>query len=189
VTACASLLLTGGASRRMGRDKATLEVAGVALAKRTAGLLGRACAPVVEVGPGVSGLAWVREDPAGAGPLAAVAAGAVALAGAGWSGPALVVATDLPRLTAGLVAWLAGHPAPGSVVPCAEGRPQPLCARWSGPDLARAVELVAGGARSMGDLLRATRPDLVGPGDWGPAAGDPLALADADTPDDLAALR
>ena len=49
----------------------------------------------------------------------------------------LVVATDLPRLTQGLVAWLARYPSLDSVVPVDGGHPQPLCARYSAADLVR----------------------------------------------------
>ncbi|MST35182.1 NTP transferase domain-containing protein, partial [Acidimicrobiaceae bacterium USS-CC1] len=52
----AALLLTGGRSRRMGRDKAALVVGGRTLAQRTADLLRRAGlgGPLLELGPGVS---------------------------------------------------------------------------------------------------------------------------------------
>lgn len=59
---CAGLLLTGGASRRMGADKALLEIGGRRLADRGASVLAAVCHPVLEVGPGVSGLPAVRED-------------------------------------------------------------------------------------------------------------------------------
>ena len=189
---CAGILLTGGASRRMGRDKASIQVhAGtgtVSLAERTAGLLEAAAAPVVEVGSGRSGRWSVREDPPGGGPLAAAAAGWSALSERGWRGPVLVVATDLPRLTVGLLEWLAGHPSDRSVVPVAGDRVQPLCARYRPADLDRAVGLVAAGRRAMADLLAAVDPLVVADHDWAGPAGDPAALDDVDTPADLERL-
>ncbi len=184
----AGLLLTGGRSRRMGVDKATLvpPAGGSTLAARTAALLRRVAEPALEVGPGFSGLPAVADDHPGAGPLAAVAAGRRALAAAGWQGSALVVATDLPLLDAATLAWLAGHPSPRSVVPVAGGRSQPLCARWSAADLDRAAGLVAGGRRSMADLVAAADPVLVAVGDPGGAGGAPFA--DADTPADARRL-
>ena len=161
----------------MGRDKATLAVGGVTLAVRTARLLTSVAAPCLEVGPGVSGLPSVLEDPAGSGPLVAVAA-AVAHLPSGVA--ALVVACDLPRLDEALLRWLATHPSPRSVVPTWESRPQPLCARWSPAALARAVELVAAGARSMRALLGGSDALLVLPP---PELS--LALADVDTPEQL----
>ena len=47
--------MTGGASRRLGRDKATLMYQGETLAVRAARVLSEVCDPVIEVGPGVSG--------------------------------------------------------------------------------------------------------------------------------------
>jgi molybdopterin-guanine dinucleotide biosynthesis protein A len=180
----AGLLLTGGASRRMGADKAALSPAGGGtLAGRTAGLLAGVCVIALEVGPGGSGLPAVTDGLPGAGPLAAVATGSRALASRGWTGAALVVATDLPRLDADMLRWLAAHLHPGSVVPVASGRPQPLCARWVGADLALACRLVAGGERSMTALVEAAGPAL-------PAVtpGRAAALDDADTPADARRL-
>jgi len=177
---CAGLLLTGGASTRMGRDKATIAIGGSTLAARTAAVLAAVAAPCIEVGPGVSGLPAVQEEPPGAGPLAALAAGAAALPTAT---PSLVVACDLPALSEALLRWLAGHPGPGSVVPVWEGRPQTLCARWSVPSLARAIALVAAGARSVRALLDASDAELVTvPPSLAPA------LADVDTPEQLARI-
>ncbi len=185
----AGLLLTGGASRRMGADKAALPAPGGAaatLAQRTGALLGAVCAAVLEVGPGFSGLPAVADDLPGAGPLAALATGYRALSEAGWEGPSLVVATDLPGLDTATLRWLADHPAPGSVVPVAAGRPQPLCARWSGDHLALAARLVAAGRRAVADLVAEARPHLVALGD--PGCPAPAVVADADTPEDARRL-
>jgi molybdopterin-guanine dinucleotide biosynthesis protein A len=186
----AALLLTGGASRRLGRDKASLPLGPTTLAARTAALLAEVAAPVVEVGPGRTSLPHVLDTPAGEGPLAAVAAGWAALARLVRPGPdhALVVATDLPRLTVGFLEWLAGHPAPGCVVPVdAAGRPQYLCARYSAAALCRAAPLVERGRRAVRDLLGSEEvaATWAGPVEWQPAAGDADALVDIDTPADL----
>jgi molybdopterin-guanine dinucleotide biosynthesis protein A len=187
----AGLLLTGGASRRMGQDKAALPApdTGESLAGRTARLLAASTSLAVEVGPGWSDLPAIVEVQRGGGPLVAVAAGRRELCARGWDGPAVVVATDLPHLTLELLSWLVEHPSRRSVVPVALGVPQPLCARYSPADLDRAGVLVAMGRRSMRDLLDGTDALLVGPEEWSPAAGDPDALADVDTPADLARLR
>lgn len=183
---CAGILLTGGTSRRMGRDKATLMVDGVGLATRTGALLAAVCAPVVEVGPGRSGQPAVTEEPAGRGPLAGVAAGYRFLAASAAPAAALVVATDLPRLTAGLLRWLAEHPSERSVVPLLRGRPQPLCARYLGPDLVVAAELAGNGSPSMTAFVEAIGPLFVAEADWAGPAGGAGAIADVDTPADLA---
>ena len=163
----AGLLLTGGASRRMGTDKASLVIGGEPMAARLASLLVAACGgPVLEIGPGRSGLPWLTEDPAGAGPLVAVAAGGAALRAGRWRGAALVLACDLPLLTPTALRLLAIWPGVGSVVPVVEGRAQPLCARWSGLDLMAAGERVAAGQRSLQGLPR-PGACVLGRGRWG----------------------
>src|SRR3954468_1318664 len=99
----AGLLLPGGASRRMGRDKALLEVGGQRLVDRAATALAAVADPVLEVGPGWSVLPAVREDPPGSGPLAAVVAGAAALRAGGHDGPVIVLAVDMPFVTVELL--------------------------------------------------------------------------------------
>jgi molybdopterin-guanine dinucleotide biosynthesis protein A len=164
----------------MGRDKATLVFGGVTLAAHAASVLGAVASPCVEVGLGVSGLAAIREDPPGQGPLAAIVAGTAVV---GSTSPALVVACDLPRLDADLLRWLRDYRAEISVVPVWEKRPQPLCARWSPSALTTASALVAAGTRSMQALLGATEVALVSP-----PAELAAGLADVDTPADLDAV-
>lgn len=169
----------------MGFDKATIVVDGRSLAVRAADVLAEVCDLVVEVGPGVSGAPIVvREDPEGEGPLAAVAAGAAALDDRGHHGDALVMACDLPRLGVPLLALLARWPGGGSVVPVVDGRPQPLCARWSATDLGTAVAAVASGERSLRPLLARPGVRFLDQGGWGRVAGA-HELADADVPEDL----
>jgi molybdopterin-guanine dinucleotide biosynthesis protein A len=185
----AALLLTGGASRRMGTDKASIQGDdGRSLSVRTGDLLVAVAALAIEVGPGHSTLRAVPDDRPGAGPLAAVATGVGALERAGWYGPAIVVATDLPRLDTGLLNWLADHPFDGSVVPVVAGRPQWLCARYDRASLAMTATSVAAGRRRMEDLTAGCLVHLAPPGEWGPAVATPLAPMDADTPAELAAL-
>src|SRR3954470_9716556 len=95
----AGVLLTGGASRRMGTDKARLVVSGETLAARSARVLASVCDPVVEVGPGVSGLPVVQEEPPGAGPLVALLAGVGAL---GEPKTVILLACDLPNVSSEL---------------------------------------------------------------------------------------
>ena len=177
----------------MGRDKATLVVGrgGPTLSERTAALLIAVATPVVEIGPGHTGLPHIQESPPGGGPLCALAAGWAGLKERQWPDPAgvLVVATDLPRLTVGLLTLLADHPAAGPVVPLdTQGRSQPLCARYPMSALGAAAELAKRGERSVRALLARLDPTWVWPSVWQPAAGDPAALADVDTPADLTAL-
>jgi molybdopterin-guanine dinucleotide biosynthesis protein A len=179
VDGVAGLLLTGGASRRMGVDKASLVVDGVRLAQRTAGILSAVVTPALEVGPGRSTLPVVEEAPPGQGPLVAAAAGFRALAEGGHAGPVVVVATDLPRLTPAVVHHLARHPSTGSIVPLVAGRAQWLVARWSPRAVGRASVLVGRGERSM----QALAEDVL----WIDLSDRADELADVDAPADLRA--
>ncbi len=173
------LLLTGGASRRMGTPKAELLLHGEALAARAARVLGAVCEPVVEVGPGYTGLAHVVEDPPGGGPVAALVAGWDALGG---PEAVLLLACDLPFPDAALLLLLATTPGASTVVPVAGGRPQPTCARYGRAAVEAARAGLAAGRASFRDLLGATEVELLGEDRWRAVAG-PDALVDVDTPE------
>ena len=179
VTSVAGVLLTGGASRRMGVDKATMVVGGEALAVRTGRVLAAVCDPVVEVGRGASGLRAVREDPPGEGPLAAFLAGADALA---VRVPVMLVACDLPFLDETVLRLVAEHAGEGSAVPVVDGHKQYACSCWSPDAIAAARVAFDGGDRAMKALLGARDYTLV------PADAHARALADVDDQDDLRRL-
>jgi molybdopterin-guanine dinucleotide biosynthesis protein A len=183
----AGLLLSGGASRRMGHDKASIRVGGESAATRAARLLGSVADPVWEVGPSHCHLPHLLEDPVGSGPVSAVAAGWKALSAAGHRGPVLVLACDLPLMTRALLGWLAGLPEERTVIPMVGGRPQPVCARWSAPDLERLVQLHQSGYRSFKPMYETFDIAFVQPDDW-KSVGSSRLLADTDTPDDLQRL-
>jgi len=171
----------------MGRDKSQLIVDGETLAVRTAALLRNVVETAIEVGPGVSGLLSTREEPPGAGPLAAIAAGRRALRDRGHTGSALVIACDLPFLSEALLRFLVDWDSPGTVVPVVGGRPQPLCAKWGHHDLDGAGQLVDDGVRSLKHLT--TQPDVVllDEAAWRHVATD-VQFSDVDSPADLGRL-
>jgi molybdopterin-guanine dinucleotide biosynthesis protein A len=179
----AGILLTGGASSRMGRDKATMEVDGEALGARAARVLQAVCDPVIEVGPGVTSLRAVREDPPGAGPLAALLAGAAAL---GTSGPVMLLACDLPFVTTQLLHALAHWPGDGTVVPVVDGRVQYACARYGPAALDEALASLRSGGRALRSAADADCRYL-NESDWAEFA-TVKTFADVDTPDDLRRL-
>lgn len=183
MTATAGLLLTGGRSRRLGVDKASLVLDGETLAVRGARRLGAVCDLVLEVGGGVSGLDAVREQPPGRGPLAALAAGGAELRARGHGGPALVLAVDLPGADETLLRWLRDRPGEATVVPELAGRHQLVCARYGGDALLAAQSLVMAGVRSLHELLDVVPHDVVDEESWG-AVVDPGAFLDVDTPSD-----
>lgn len=139
------VIVAGGRSRRMGRDKALLDLGGRPVIARVAGSLASACAEVLVAGgePGRYAFLGLREAPdryPGLGPLAGVHAGLDAMAR-----PAgLFVACDMPFLSSHLLHGLARRGAEGdvdAVVPRVAGRPEPLCA-WYRRTLLPAAEAV-----------------------------------------------
>ena len=110
------VVLTGGASRRLGRDKATSHVGGRRLVDRILAEV-PADVPVVIVGPLLDAMArpvrFVREDPPGSGPLAAIGAGLAEV-----STPLVgLMAADMPfavPVVAEALSRLAHEPPPAS---------------------------------------------------------------------------
>jgi molybdenum cofactor guanylyltransferase len=163
VTRPAGVLLTGGASRRLGHDKARLALNGETLAARAARALTEVCDGVVEVGSGVAGIATTQEQPSGAGPLAALVAGADALA---FPPALLLLAVDLPLVDAPLLALLAGHDVPGVVVPVAAGERQWTCARYDGSAVSAARDLLDRGVRSLRALVQEVAIVEISEAEW-----------------------
>lgn len=93
-----ALILTGGASRRMGADKAVLDWDGATAVERVWSLAAATIAgPVFTVGRAGYGLPTIEDPRPGAGPVAGVMAGAVALRAQG-AQFALVLAVDAPTI-------------------------------------------------------------------------------------------
>ncbi|MDG4763112.1 NTP transferase domain-containing protein [Solwaraspora sp. WMMD406] len=174
MTELAAIVLTGGAARRMGGvDKPGVPVNGVAMRDRVLAAVARAD-PRVVVGlladppPGVL---TVREEPPGAGPVAATAAGLAALTRPDIE-PGVrvdmvaVLAGDLPLLTAHAVDLLVDaardQPAAGALYVDDTGRRQLLCGVWRTAALRDAITRLAtgrGGALA-GASMRALLADL-----------------------------
>jgi molybdopterin-guanine dinucleotide biosynthesis protein A len=142
------LVLAGGESRRLGSDKARLE--GAALPLGAVERLAAACDEVAVADRG-RGLVPGRPslaDGAGRGPAAGILGGA-----AGYPGrPLLVLACDLPRVPAGLLAALAGSESADWVVPRWEGGLEPLCALYGPAALAALAARVREGRFALYDL-------------------------------------
>jgi molybdopterin-guanine dinucleotide biosynthesis protein A len=122
----AAALLVGGASSRMGRDKAAMPIGGQPAATRIALRLAALCEEVLLVGGDPPPDAPGRRVPDPAGPRCALR-GLVGALAAARAERVLVVATDLPlvgdALLLGLVAW----PEADAVVAADTEGPQPLC--------------------------------------------------------------
>lgn len=133
------LLLAGGKSSRMGRDKASMVLGhdGITQAGRALGLLRQFCGPVYislregqPVPTGGQGVPVLRDAPEAQGPLSGILAAFREAPGAAW----LVLACDLPLVRAGVLARLVASHAEDSSLPfvayasALDGLPEPLCA-------------------------------------------------------------
>ena len=160
----AGAVLTGGASRRMGSDKALLEVDGVPMGTRVAeAMISARCEPVVFVGGEASSLAAlggrvVRDVAPGEGPVGGVM---TALRALGGEADVVVIAScDLPFLTAAHLLPLidrASNAVDVDVVVARSDRLQPLCAVWRTSALPAVEAAFETGERTMHRLLRRLR--------------------------------
>ena len=153
------MILAGGQSRRMGREKLSLEVGGLALIEHVRNALADSCQEVLVVGGESIGLEEVRrvsnERAGRQGPLAGIEAG---LAAAKYD-HAFVAAGDMPFLSPGLVGFLLGRLDRGGVVaaiPHQGGRSHPLCGAYARALLPQVSAALDGGARSVGAFLEGT---------------------------------
>lgn len=121
------MLLAGGKSTRLGRDKVLERVEGQTLLARSLGLLRQVCRQVVVSGRDPSILAgesalvratpWLPDDQPGRGPMGGIATCLRARGPRG--GPVLALACDLPfldRETLDRLVWERAHRAPGTVM-------------------------------------------------------------------------
>jgi molybdenum cofactor guanylyltransferase len=153
-------VLTGGASRRMGADKATLEIAGVTLLDRTLTVLHGVSSDVTIVGarPAYArpGVRMVADDYPGAGPLGGIA---TALSAARYE-RILVVACDMPLLSVTLLRAMAAEPPEVDALiprlsngPQRQPQPQPLHAVYARRCLPAVVARLESGKLSVVEML------------------------------------
>ena len=182
----AGAVLTGGASERMGSDKARLAIGGVALATRVARCLASICEDVVLVGGDPPPDAPGRRVPDAEGPRCALRGLVSALEGVR-AERVLVVATDLPFVTPDLLLALVAWPEADAVVPRSSDGAHPLCALYRRERaLEAARKHLAEQRLALSALLDAIDTRYFGGDDL--LAVDPhgLALANLNTPDDVA---
>lgn len=193
------IILAGGSSRRMGRDKLLLEREGVPLIGGVIADVHRHLStrtwrvPTIVVGPpppagvldpAVVDVVFTREEPPGGGPLSAIAAGLDLIDAPTVADPVIVVlAGDAPNGPAAMSQLIGSldsdHDA--AVLTDDQGRRQPLCAAYHLDALRRALTNIGAlPGRRMDELLdRLTvrlEPDTVD------------AAFDIDTPDDARRL-
>lgn len=152
-------ILVGGQSRRMGTDKAQLEIAGESFVERIAGELSAVTCSVKLVGGNPApklDLQTVPDVYPRWGALGGVQA-AISACSAEW---ALIVACDFPFVTAQLFAYLASVRANfDAVAPIQnDGIPQPLCALYRvEPCLCLTEQFIKSGERKPVALLQSVQ--------------------------------
>jgi molybdopterin-guanine dinucleotide biosynthesis protein A len=153
-----AVLLAGGRSTRMGRDKAALVLDGVPLWQRQLATLS-ALEPdeLLISGPldgpwRDAGVECIPDQPPGAGPLGALATILPRMRGR----RVVVLAVDLPGMTtAYLRRLLANAPGENGLVPALDGRFEPLAAIYPQALAPLAAQQLAAGRLSLQDFVRA----------------------------------
>lgn len=139
----------------MGRDKALVEVDGVAMVVRVANALRAAgCQPVFAVGGDRAalealGVEFVADAYPGEGPVG----GVITALGACNTPAVVVVACDVPYLTVDTVRALLGGGGAAHATVAVTDRVQPMCALWSRSSLGHLREAFAGGERRLLSVL------------------------------------
>lgn len=181
------LLLAGGASSRMGTDKAVLLVDGVSLAARAASVLAACCERVIVAsGDGARlghlGLPQVADAVPQGGPLAGMVAGLEEA-----DTPLVaVLAVDLPDASSDVLRALAAcWDGEVAVIPRVDGRLHPLHAVWSAssaPALAARLARGQGSVTAAAEELGAT---VVGAEVWGQVDPAGRFARNVNRPEDL----
>lgn len=180
------LILAGGASRRMGRDKAALTLGGRTLLDRTIHVLESVVDEVLVVGgsdrvPSAPEVRLIRDDVPNAGPLGGLLAGLRRVG----SQYALAVACDLPFLEAGVLRYLLDL-APGydAVVPQVDGQNQTLHAVYASSVDAVIARHIARGQLRLDGVLPELSVRWVDASELESAGLQCRSFANVNTPDD-----
>ncbi|MEV6541085.1 NTP transferase domain-containing protein [Streptomyces sp. NPDC051665] len=191
-----AIVLAGGAARRLGgADKPGLRVGGRALLDRVLGACAAAGTTVVVADPRPTArpVRWAREDPPGAGPVAALDAGLRHTT----ADVVVVLSADLPFLEVStvrrLLTALGTTGAEGVLLTDADGRDQPLVAAYRASALRRELAALTAaasinGSAAGGGLTGLPLRRLTGALEL-TRVPDPVASFDCDTWDDLATAR
>jgi molybdopterin-guanine dinucleotide biosynthesis protein A len=165
----AAYILAGGASSRMGRDKALMEFGGTPLVLHIAALAEPLTGPPVIVGPperyAKLNLRVVADDAPGLGPLGGIAT-ALRDTRAPWN---LILGCDLPLLSAEWLEYLidrALRSAADAVVPYGASGAEPLCAMYRKRCEAPFANAIARGVRRVTDALAELDVERIVPEEW-----------------------
>lgn len=187
---CLAVIMAGGDSQRMGRDKASLVLGEQTLMQRVAEIM-QVVFPQVVVSVRTPradiALPQVCDVFSDLGPLAGLCAGLdyASQDGVPWI---FAVATDMPFVRPALIEQLANYRSGvDAVVPLVDGHPQPLAAFYSIDALPAVRALATGeGKRSLRAALERLQVAYVHAADLITADPGLDSFVDLDTPEDLA---
>lgn len=176
-------LLTGGQSTRMGRDKATIELAGKSMASWVVEAGAKAGLDTVVLGPHDAGTACqaipdVVDDQSPPGPLRGLTAALVAHPGR----PVILAATDQPFVQPSTLLQLALQPDADVVVAIDEGYPQVTSARY-GPRIAELLRATP--VFRLRDTIELGRSRIIQPEVWQRWGEDGRSFRSLDRPEDV----
>lgn len=181
-------ILAGGESRRMGADKAALEVEGVTLLVRMAAAALQADLPVLVAGRArpaawpLDAVTFAEDAEPGLGPLGGLA---TALRRSGTD--VLALACDLPLLTPDALRWLGAQAGQGNehgLVVVSNGKWEPLFSVYRHSCLPLIEARLAAGKRSLHGLIEAGQFAFADAPDWVAAQ-----LVNVNTPQQWQALQ
>lgn len=177
------VVLAGGASRRMGQDKAALVLEGETMLARVVARLATATREVLVVGPAararlVPGVRVVPDARRGLGPLGGIYS---ALLAAGTS-RAFVVACDMPFVRPALVRYLLDLAQDFDVVvPRTSRGTEQLHAVYGRACLPAVCALLDARELAVANLYQAVRTRVVAPDEWAPYDPEGISTFNANT--------
>lgn len=196
----AAFILAGGLSSRMGREKGLLQIGGEPLVVRTARLIEPLATEVTVIGPperyaalGLRAIAdWNLERREGAGavktPLIGIAT-ALRVSKLPWN---LILACDLPYLTAAWLDWLISRAVDSSaqiVIPRTSRGLEPLAAVYRRECAAAITTALERGVRKVTDALEDLRMECIPESDWRKLDPEGRILKNMNAPEDYEEVR
>jgi molybdopterin-guanine dinucleotide biosynthesis protein A len=191
----AGFILAGGASSRMGKDKALLEISGIPLIIRTAERAEPLVSKVMIVGDpqkyGHLRLQVIPDQPISGspieerspGPLAGIAT-ALSASNSSWN---LILACDLPYLTTEWLRWLISRqrsPEAQAIVPRTQRGLEPLAALYHRDCFTPIAAALSRGTRKVTDALAELRVAVVEEPEWSLLDPERRVLRNMNTPED-----
>lgn len=188
-----AFILAGGASSRMGSDKAWLQIGGVPLVIRMANLLGNVAEQVTLIAPpnrfAELPLRVFADDEPDLGPLGGIAT-ALRVSRADWN---IVTGCDLPFLTGEWLTFLverASKSKADAILPQSlQGHFEPLCAMYRTSARTAISDALRRGVRKVTDGLAALALEAIRVEEWKPFDTQGLLFKNMNAPEDYEHAR